>query len=620
MKIRLFHKFFFAFLAVGIAVVAVAGFLIERELTMDLTARIDDEVTAEARVIALMPAREIARHVAELAERTRARLTLIDAAGLVTADSERDGREMDNHLDRPEIEQARLKGVGKAVRYSLTLKKDMIYVAVPLREESRITGYIRLSRPLTEIALATRGMGKTVFGIILAIVVVSLTIALLFSLKMLSPIRRLAAFAGQVRTGYIAGALRIDSQDEIGQLAACINEMVAVLQKKIQAADAEKRKLESVFFSMQEGVVVLDAENRIESVNRGMERMTGRLHGDVTGKTLLGAFRNSELHDALERFRQREETISEEIGLGEYPPVMMDVTFSAFHGETGGERKTILVFHDVTRLKKLERTRTDFVANVTHEIRTPLTAIIGFAETLQQGAFEDPETARKFLGTIRENAERLNRLVDDLLTLSGLELGEAKLRLEGIRIEEAFDQVLTVVEARAGEKGLMIRKEIAGELPLIRADRDRLAQILINILDNAIKFTPAGGTISIMASPGDKENLTVRISDTGVGIPKGEIPRLGERFYRADKTRSREMGGTGLGLSIVKHLMMAHRGRVIIDSVLGHGTTVSLTFPIFRGSKSDGSPSAPVPSPKDDGRWSPRGGDAGGTGTAGESA
>ncbi|MFH2074791.1 MAG: histidine kinase dimerization/phospho-acceptor domain-containing protein, partial [Pseudomonadota bacterium] len=486
MKIRLFHKFFFAFLTVGIAVVAVAGFLIERELKTDLTTRIYNEMAAEARIIALMPAGEIARHAGELAERARARLTLIDATGRVTADSERDNRETDNHLTRPEIQGARLKGMGKAVRYSLTLKKAMIYVAIPLREGSQTTGYIRLSRPLTEIALATYGMGKTVFAIILAIVVVSLTIALLFSLKMLSPIRRLAAFAGQVRTGNISGTLRIDSRDEIGQLAESINDMVAALQAKIRTADAEKRKLESVFSSMSEGVMVLDAENRIESVNRGMEEMTGRPHGDVIRKTLLEAFRNIKLHDALERFREREETVCEEIGLGDYRPVMMEVTIAAIRGETGGERKTILVFHDVTRLKKLERIRTDFVANVTHEIRTPLTAIIGFVETLQQGAVDDRQKARAFLQTIHENAQRLNRLVDDLLILSGIELGETKLHLEQLAMEDVLDHALAVVETRVAEKKLTIIKEIPKDLPPVRADLDRLVQILLNILDNAV--------------------------------------------------------------------------------------------------------------------------------------
>lgn len=582
MKLRLFHKFFFAFLTVGIVVVVVAGFLIERELKTDLTMRIGEETVAEARIIALMPTGEIARHAGELAERARARLTLIDAAGRVIADSEAGNRELDNHLDRPEIQEALRAGTGKAIRYSLSLKKDMIYVAVPLQEGSRTTGYIRLSRPLTEIALATYGMGKTVFAIILAIVGVSLTIALLFSLKMLSPIRRLAAFAGQVRTGNISGTLRIDSRDEIGQLSDSINEMVSALQEKIRTVDAERRKLESVFSSMREGVIVLDAENRIESVNRGMEEMTGRRHRDVIGKTLLEAFRNSKLHDALEGFREREETICEEIGLGDYRPVMMDVTVSAILGKTDAEQKTMLVFHDVTRLKKLERIRTDFVANVTHEIRTPLTAIIGFVETLQQGAIDDRGKTLKFLQTINDNAQRLNRLVDDLLILTGIESGETKFHQERLTIEDALDQALSVVADRISEKKLKLLKEIRQDLPPIRADRDRLIQILLNILDNAVKFTPEGGTITISASPGAEQDLIVRIADTGVGIPKGEIPRLGERFYRADKTRSRELGGTGLGLSIVKHLIKVHQGRMVIESSLGRGTTVSLHFPIIQ--------------------------------------
>ena len=582
MKIRLFHKFFFAFLAVGIAIVAVAGFLIERELRTDFTIRIDNEIVAEARIIALMPAGEIARLAGELAKRARARVTLIDATGRVTADSEFDNREMDDHLTRPEIQEARLKGMGKSVRYSLTLKKDMIYVAIPLEEGSRTIGYIRLARPLMEISLAAYGTGKTIFAIILALVGVSLTIALLFSLTILSPIRRLAAFAGQVRTRNFSGALRIDSQDEIGQLAESINEMVATFQEKIQTADAEKRKLESVFSSMREGIMVLDADNRIESVNRGLEEMTGRPHGDVIGKTLLEAFRNIKLRDALERFREREESVCEEIGLGDSCPVMMDVTISTFRGETGGERKTILVFHDVTRLKKLERIRTDFVANVTHEIRTPLTAIIGFVETLKQGALDDREKAHAFLQTIHENAQRLNRLVDDLLILSGIELGEANLKPEMLAMEEVIDHALAVVAERIAEKKLKLLKEIHKDLPPIRADRDRLIQILLNILDNAVKFTPEGETITVTASPGAEEDLIVRITDTGIGISKNEIPRLGERFYRADKTRSRGLGGTGLGLSIVKHLMKVHQGRMVIESSLGRGTTVSLHFPIFQ--------------------------------------
>ena len=312
--------------------------------------------------------------------------------------------------------------------------------------------------------------------------------------------------------------------------------------------------------------------------------MIGSRSGEMIGRTLLETFRNIPLHDALGRFETTGEKVVQEITLGDENPVVLDVTISAIQIEEGGDQKTMLVFHDVTRLKKLERIRTDFVANVTHEIRTPLTAIIGFVETLQRGAIDDRGKALEFLQTITENAQRLNRLVDDLLTLTGIELGETNFQLERLTLEDALGQVLAVVTERISEKKLKLLKEIRPDLPPIRADRDSLIQILLNILDNAVKFTPEGGTITVTASPGVEQDLIVRIADTGIGISKGEIPRLGERFYRADKTRSRGLGGTGLGLSIVKHLLTVHQGRMVIESALGRGTTVSLHFPISKES------------------------------------
>jgi two-component system phosphate regulon sensor histidine kinase PhoR len=222
------------------------------------------------------------------------------------------------------------------------------------------------------------------------------------------------------------------------------------------------------------------------------------------------------------------------------------------------------------------------VANVTHEIKTPLTAIIGFIETLEEGAIKEEATAKKFLHIISENAHRLGRLVDDLLLLSSIELGEMTLRLENVSIAHVIDSVLPMFETKAGDKSLTIDKHISDDLPFIEADRDKMAQILVNILDNAIKFTPSGGKVSITALQNEKGLVVVKVTDTGMGIPKSEIPRLGERFYRADKTRSRELGGTGLGLSIVKHLMKAHNGSIDIESQVGKGTTISLTFPLNR--------------------------------------
>jgi two-component system phosphate regulon sensor histidine kinase PhoR len=272
--------------------------------------------------------------------------------------------------------------------------------------------------------------------------------------------------------------------------------------------------------------------------------------------------------------------VSQEIELGEEGRAVLDVSITPVRGYADTDEKTMLVFHDVTRLKKLERMRVDFVANVTHEIKTPLTAILGFVETLREGTIEDPETAKKFLSIITRHAERLNRLVEDLLTISNAELGEMHFSFESVALSGIAQSVLHMMQPKAGEKKIKVTSEIPEDLPLVRADRDRLSQILINVLDNAVKFTPVGGQVTVTASPAEGSEVIVRIIDTGIGVPQDEISRLGERFYRVDKTRSRELGGTGLGLSIVKHLVTAHKGRMEIESQLGRGTTVTLYFPI----------------------------------------
>ncbi len=359
--------------------------------------------------------------------------------------------------------------------------------------------------------------------------------------------------------------------------------MVQEQQERVRIAYEEKAKLEAAFASMAEGVLVINNQNRIEFLNRSLKEILGN-EGitDILDKTPLEAFRNVELQDALDLFRDSGGPVLREISLGQEAPIILDVTISAVHGLPEEEQKTMMVFHDVTRLKKLEKIREDFVANVTHEIKTPLTAIIGFIETLEGGAIKEEATAKKFLHIISENAHRLGRLVDDLLILSSIELGEMTLRFENISIASVIDSVLPMFETKAAEKSLTVDKSISDGLPVIWADRDRMAQILVNILDNAVKFTPSGGKISISALQDDSGFVVVKVTDTGMGIQKSEIPRLGERFYRADKTRSRELGGTGLGLSIVKHLMKAHNGSIDIESQVGKGTTVSLAFPINR--------------------------------------
>ena len=582
MNMRLFYKLFGSYVIISVLAVVIAGFVIERQIKTGLTRWVKDDLMAQARIMALMPETEIAGQCRLLAERASARVSLIDAAGRVIADSDRDEIAVDNHLNRPEVQEARLKGQGSAVRYSQTLKMDKLYVALPLFEGPRLSGYIRLSRSTLEVAASVDQFRSSILKALLMVLILSVILAAVFSARIVSPIREIEAFTDKIRKGDVSGMLMIGSRDEIGKLASNINVMVVELQEKIRQANDEKWKLRAAFASMAEGVMVLDARNRIEGLNKGMAEIIGVEYDKIVGKTPLEVFRNVELQNALHRFWQKGEPVLQEIVMGDDKPLVLDVSISAVKNPPGEEPKTMAVFHDVTRLKGLERMRVDFVANVTHEIKTPLTAIIGFVETLEQGAVDDPATARKFLQTIRENARRLDRLVDDLLILSNVELGETKLAFEGLSVAEVLEKARLLIQAKADVKSIEIRTDLPASLPLIYADRDKAVQILLNILDNAVKFTPEEGRVSITASPDPRDFMIIKVSDTGPGIPKSELPRLGERFYRVDKTRSRDLGGTGLGLSIVKHLMNAHSGDMQIDSLPGRGTEVSLRFPIFQ--------------------------------------
>jgi two-component system phosphate regulon sensor histidine kinase PhoR len=554
------------------------GFLAAWRIKEDQTERIKKELFSFAQIIALMPDKEIDKNIFPIAKMSQTRITLINPFGTVIADSEADVKKMDNHLNRSEIQQARVIGKGEATHFSHTLGVDMLYLAIPIKEKGEIKSYIRLARPLFAVEAAIDQLIKSIYHAAFIVVLPALLIAFLFSVKLISPIRKMAAFTQKVRKDEKPGILMVDSKDEIGQLSENINYMLIELHERLRTAIEEKRKLETAFASMKEGIIILDSMFRIEVINNGMRDLLGGHYDDITGKTLLEAFRNVELQDALECFRREKKPVLREIALGEGPFIILDVSISAIEELPGNEEKTILVFHDVTRLKKLEVIKADFVANVTHEIKTPLTAIIGFADTLQEGATEDSEVTRKFLQTISDNARRLNRLVDDLLILSSIELGDVQLRLEDIKVFHIVNNVLEIIEPRVLEKSIKVMRDIPVDLPPLRADWDKVCQVLLNILDNAVKFTPQGGEIRIGTIVSEKY-IVVTVTDTGVGIPRSDLPRLGERFYRVDKTRSRELGGTGLGLSIVKHLMEIMHGRMEINSRLGEGTTVSLYFP-----------------------------------------
>jgi len=580
LKNRLFFRILLSYIAVLLLAALIAGYLSARDLRFQETQQIEDTLLNHARLAAMLPLPDLARQVGYLEEVTRTRVTLINAGGSVVADSQGDALRMENHFNRPEVQEARIKGYGKAIHRSSTFKVDMLYMAVAIRQGETIRGYIRMARPLHEVERAVHRLYGSLYRALGFALLPAFLIALLYTRKIFRPIREISQYTRAIRRGELPGALVLDTSDELNQVAEDINSLVEEHREKIRLALEKNGKLEAALSSMVEGIVTLDSESRIESSNRGMEAILDRPGREIQGKTLLEAFLNADLQNALASFRRKGEPVLKEIHLEGKEPRIVDVSISAIRDLPEGEEKTMLVFHDVTRLKKLEQMRTDFVANVTHEIRTPLTAIIGFIQTLLNGAMDDRDTARKFLQTIGKNAERLSRLVDDLLTLSSIELHETVLKLEPAAVDTLIHTALPMVEAAAAEKKIELHVALPGAVPRILADRDRATQVLLNVLSNAVKFTPAGGRVTIESrdeAPGNFVSLTV--TDTGIGIPPREIPRLGERFYRVDKARSRELGGTGLGLSIVKHLMAAHGGEMKIASIPGKGTTVSLFFP-----------------------------------------
>lgn len=579
MKSRLFLKIFATYFFLILLVVAVFDFLLTPHIREIVTRSIEEKLVGQARIVTLLPGAEIRNRISEIAEFANSRVTFIDASGRVITDSESEEIDMDNHLNRSEVQEARLKGIGTAVRYSRTLQENMLYVALPVKANKQITGYVRLARPLREVRESIDHVYRYLYLTLFIIALPSTLLAFIFARRITSPIRRIKEFTQKIRNGDSPGTLFMDSQDEIGQLARDINYLLQEQQEKIRLATEEKSKLEAAFASMVEGVMILDGENRIEACNQALGYMLGKTNHDILDKTILEAFHSLILQDALNQFRKSGEYTAEAISLGEEEPLIVEVNISYIKGLPSEAKKIIMAFHDVTRLRRLERVRSDFIANVTHELKTPLTAIIGYVETLQNGALGDGAVADKFLNIINDHARRLDRLVNDLLTISDLEQGEAQLHMEALPVHRIMDNVLPVIQERAEGKGLPIIVDLPPKMPVILGDRDKVTQILVNVLDNAVNYT-SSGKITIKSISLDEEGyVALQIIDTGVGIPKNEIPRLGERFYRVDRARSRELGGTGLGLSIVKHLMKAHHGWMEIESSPGRGTTVTLAFP-----------------------------------------
>ncbi len=536
--------------------------------------------------------------VNRLGETGKARVTFIDLEGVVWGDTERDGqalREMDNHLKRPEVQDALQFGKGIRDRYSDTTQTEFRYYAMPIYrdasthaspDEARtLIGICRVALPMEAVNTAIDNLRR----IVLLASVAGLTLAIVFSIfstKIITkPIEKLTQMTQSVAAGKIDSRVPVDSKNELGQLSRNFNLMADRVQEQIDKISEEHRRLETILTDMGEGVLLVNGAFEITYANPMAISMLS-LPNVYVGKALIEINRIPELHTLLQTAEQTEAVAFAEIRLGNLTEPEAEVTVVPV--STGEEY--VIVIHDVTKERQLERIRADFVANVSHELRTPLTTIQGYAETLLNEDTPRSKTSEQFIVKILNHSSRLSRLVSELLELSRLESGDVELKRTRCHLNAFHEPILEVFEPILEESELVLKWEVPEDLPAVSVDQQLFMQVLANLIDNAIKYTPDGGRITVSAEIRTSEafegtNITsgeiiVHVQDTGIGIPMESQPRVFERFYRVDKGRAREMGGTGLGLAISKHIALRHNGRIWLESTLGEGSVFHVAIPL----------------------------------------
>ena len=508
-----------------------------------------------------------------------ARVTIVSLSGVVLGDSELNDEELrsiENHAGRVEIRDALRTGFGLSKRYSYTLKKYLLYIAVPFGEK-RTEGVVRLAMPLSDVELFESGSQKiVVFALFLAFLL-SLVFTYVMSLIISRPLREMADVAKAMAGGDFSRKPSVRSRDEMGDLSSAITHMSDQIKDKIDDIEQEKAKLNAVIAHMFEGIMVVNEKGLVRLMNPSLRKIF-LIDGMVEGRPAIEIIRNSVLSGMLKDLLSgQERMIGHEISII-FPDERMLKVNGVVIRTSNKIDGAVLVFHDITELRRLEKVRQDFVANVSHELRTPVASIKGYAETLLGGAMDDRAALKEFLGTIHENSDRLVSLINDLLDLARIESGRMKIVPVAMDAAPVVQRCLNILEKLVLEKRLLVSIDLPADVSKVLADEARFSQIMLNLLDNAVKYTPEGGAISVKAV---KREGMVQFDfiDTGIGIPEQDLPRIFERFYRVDKARSRDLGGTGLGLSIVKHIVLAHGGEVWASSQLGRGTTFSFTLP-----------------------------------------
>jgi two-component system phosphate regulon sensor histidine kinase PhoR len=586
----LFWKLFFTYsLIILFCVAVVGGYLVQGErqasraqLERDLAERAQ---LVDERLKTLLDPTDgpKADSLAKLLGHASAtRITVIQPDGRVVADTEANPAQMENHKFRPEVQLGLAGKVGTDMRMSTSVRARYMYVAVPSRAHRGWV--IRVAIPLSQFEeRLRRTMHVLIIGAVTA-AVFAILLGFFFTRRIVRPLEGMRRDLERLEEGSLG--VRLDpessSEDEIGLLARTLNRVQSRLESSIQNLTSQRNQRDTILASMVEGLLAVDSDDRILVANAAARAALGIGPEPVEGRMLVETVRIPQLVDFVEQVRAASQPLGIELVIREPRTRYLEMHGAPLHMAENGATGAVVVLNDVTRLRKLEEVRRDFVANVSHELKTPVTSIKGFLETLlDRGALEEPESARRFLGIISRQTERLADIIADLLYLSKLEYEEKQIAVQPVDLELVIEHCVANFEhgAQAGGVNLSVRIETPEHWLL--GDASLLTRALDNLIDNAIKYSPSGGRVEVGLRE-DSGELLLQVTDQGIGIPEEHLPRISERFYRVDTARSREMGGTGLGLAIVKHVAQAHSGRLQVESRLGEGSRFTLRFPILR--------------------------------------
>ncbi|MCK6448561.1 MAG: cell wall metabolism sensor histidine kinase WalK [Planctomycetes bacterium] len=581
-----FWKLYGGFLALILVTAGIAAWRIDDQVERDMTQALDDatvfleELARPAFETGATP--EWQARITTLGRAVGARLTVIGLDGVVLADSDEEPERMENHGARAEVASARESGAGSDERRSATTGARTRYHARAVRSNGELVGFVRAALGVAEIdAKLAEARATVAWGAALA-ALIGLFIAWPLASRTTRPLAQLSDAAHAIARGDHDHPLPPEGDDELGELARSFRTMNSELERRVAALAADRNKVLAILASMVEGVVAVDGEDRVVHMNAAAARILRTDAERSFGRRVWETTRVLEVPRILEAARRSNHECRAEVKLGESnAAVFVELFASPLSGATGENVGAVVVLHDVTELRRLEGVRRDFVANVSHELKTPLTAIRGFIETVLDDEAMPRETERRFLGRIRDQAGRLTALVQDLLTLARIEAQEQRAELLELDLARSVRETAERFAPIAEQKQIRLDLELGDRPATVRADEEGLRQLVGNLLDNALKYTPATGSVGVRIVT-EEEDVRLDVTDTGIGIEPRDQERIFERFYRVDKARSRELGGTGLGLAIVKHLALSYGGTISLESVPGRGSTFRVRLPLAR--------------------------------------